>query len=185
MPDKSASVAQQRMLGMAWAARSGKLDTSKLDPEFRKKIDKIANSDTFSDATLSKMAHTKHKSKETRKKLPYLIGKGSAEKPEKKFLKKKRVYDAYIPTFEEYLTEMEMSLNPGMNVMGMVAVSMPGNPGTTTDFHNQEVGSGDMPAGRKKDDDEDEEEEKRRIKKELNARDVLTFKTFEQFINGQ
>lgn len=39
----------------------------------------------------------------------------------------------------------QVNLNPGMNVPGMGPVSFPGNPGTTTQFHNQATGSGDKP----------------------------------------
>lgn len=39
----------------------------------------------------------------------------------------------------------QVHLNPGMNVPGMGAVQFPGNPGTSTDFHNQAAGSGDKP----------------------------------------
>jgi len=205
MPEKSASISQQRIMGMAWAARTGRLDTSKLEGSFKDKIEKIANSKTFSDDTLHKMAKTKHKDPETKRKIPYLIGKGTPEDPERKRkpYKKKAVSEGYsIKSLHEFILEQEfqefyngyidalhlmedtdfpdtsemfesfkrikenMQLNPGMNVMGMGSISMPGAPGTSTDFHNQEVGSGDTPWPFKKDDDE-EEEEKRRIKKLL------------------
>ena len=85
MPEKSASIAQQRLLGMAWAARTGRLDTKKIDDEeWRKKVEKIAKSKNFSDKTLHKMASTKYKDEKTGKLRPYLIGKGTPENPEKK-----------------------------------------------------------------------------------------------------
>jgi len=209
MPDKSASISQQRLMGMAWAARTGRLDTSKLDPGFKEKIDKIANSKNFSDDTLHKMAKTKHRDKDSKKLMPYMNGKGTPEDPERKRkpYKKKAVAENYkLKSIGEFILEKEISefragylyaleimeseeaplfewqtayayivlkedisLNPGMNIMGMGPVSSPGAPGTSTDFHSQEVGSGDIPWPFEKEDDE-EEEEKKRIKKELESK---------------
>jgi hypothetical protein len=210
MPEKSASISQQRLMGMAWAARTGRLDTSKLEGDFKKKIEKIANSDNFSDETLHKMAKTKHKDKDTKKLMPYRIGKGTAEDPERKrkpYKKKKAVAEGYsIKSLDEFIVEKEfqefyngyidalhlmedkdipdtsemyesfkvirenVQLNPGMNVTGMGPVSMPGAPGGSSDFHNQEPGSGDAPWPFDKE-DEDEEEEKKRIQKELESKE--------------
>lgn len=283
MPEKSASIAQQRLMGMAYAARTNRLDTSKIkDKSWREKVEKIANSDKFSDKTLHKMASTKYKDEKTGKLRPYLIGKGTPENPEKKrrpYKKKSAVSESYImnysdfamekdavlfyegycealsimgedsptieelfetimanagvrslglnhnnpgaastqtgtqpvkrwknvdtgknaprpdtedddelhdiqylktrrsamgdpyikETFEEFIKENIM-LNPGMNVQGMGSVTMPGSPGTNTDFHNQTPGSGDMPARGKVKDDEEEEEEAKRIKKALSSK---------------
>ena len=41
-------------------------------------------------------------------------------------------------------------LNPNMNVQGMGAVELPGNPGSANSFATQKVGSGDSPEGKKK-----------------------------------
>jgi hypothetical protein len=204
MPEKSASISQQRLLGMAWAARTGRLDTSKIeDKDWRDKIDKIANSDKFPDKSLKKMASTKHRDEETDKLIPYRIGKGTPEDPERKRkpykkklqegfslmglnefllerqslleLKFQDFYNGYIDAlsimgdkFIPNVSEMfniykdiieNVQLNPGMNVMGMGPVSMPGNPGTTTSFHSQEPGSGDIPYYKKDDEDEEDEDE--------------------------
>jgi hypothetical protein len=107
MPEKSASIAQQRLMGMAWAARTGRLDTSKIeDEDWREKVDKIAKSKNFSDDTLHKMASTKYKDEKTGKMRPYLIGKGTPEEPEKKRRPyKKSASEGYIQTFSEFLNE--------------------------------------------------------------------------------
>lgn len=198
MPNKSASIAQQRLMGMAWAARTGRLDTSEIDDrDLRDKIEKIANSDNFSDESLKKKASTKHRDEETNKMLPYLIGKGSKEDPERKRKPyKKRVKESFkLKSLDEFIIENEfqefyngfidalhimednnipdisdmfstyklireeLGLNPSMNVMGMGPVSMPGNPGTTTSFHNQDIGSGDSPYYKEDGEEEDEEED--------------------------
>lgn len=193
------SISQQRLMGMAWAARTGRLDTSKLSGDFKDKIERIANSDNFSDDTLHKMAKTKYRDSDTKKLKPYKIGKGTAEEPEKMrrpYKKRKELQESYtIKSLNEFILEQEfiefyngyidaiqimndtsipeksilfesfkiikenIQLNPGMNVLGMGAIVMPGEPGTSTDFHNQGLGSGDIPIGRKKkSEDEDDEE---------------------------
>ena len=43
-----------------------------------------------------------------------------------------------------------VGLNPNMNVQGMGAVELPGNPGSANSFATQKVGSGDSPEGKKK-----------------------------------
>jgi hypothetical protein len=43
-----------------------------------------------------------------------------------------------------------IGLNPNMNVQGMGAVELPGNPGSANSFATQKVGSGDSPEGKKK-----------------------------------
>lgn len=200
MPEKSASIAQQRLLGMSWAARTGRLDTSKIsDGSLRDKIEKIANSDTFSDKSLKKMASTKHHDDDTNKKLPYLIGKGTSDDPERKRkpYKKRQVQESFnLKSISDFLLEREfqefyngyidalhimndnthpdisemfsiykniredVQLNPGMNVTGMGAIKLPGNPGTNTAFHNQEPGSGDIIFHKKDEEDEEDEDDK-------------------------
>jgi hypothetical protein len=58
-------------------------------------------------------------------------------------------------------------LNPGMNVIGMGPVKFPGNAGTTTAFHGQNIGSGDVPMfiADPSDKKDDTEEVKRKLKK--------------------
>jgi hypothetical protein len=46
--------------------------------------------------------------------------------------------------------EEAVTLNPNMNVQGMGAVELPGNPGDANSFATQRVGSGDIPDGKKK-----------------------------------
>jgi len=46
--------------------------------------------------------------------------------------------------------EEAVTLNPNMNVQGMGAVELPGNPGSANSFATQKVGSGDAPEGKKK-----------------------------------
>tara|TARA_R110000751_G_scaffold57569_6_gene122038 strand:- start:71 stop:448 length:378 start_codon:yes stop_codon:yes gene_type:complete len=60
--------------------------------------------------------------------------------------------------------EDAVNVNPNMNVPGMGNIKLPGNPGTLDGFTTQEVGSGDLPLGKKK--------KKRKV--------VMTF---EQFMN--
>ena len=43
-----------------------------------------------------------------------------------------------------------VGLNPNMNVQGMGAVELPGDPGSMNSFATQKVGSGDIPDGKKK-----------------------------------
>jgi|TARA_R110000796_G_scaffold15005_1_gene48417 hypothetical protein len=43
-----------------------------------------------------------------------------------------------------------VGLNPNMNVQGMGAVELPGDPGSANSFATQKVGSGDSPEGKKK-----------------------------------
>ena len=114
MPENSASIAQQRLMGMAWAARTNRLDTSKIkDKSWREKVEKIANSDKFSDKTLHKMASTKYKDENTGKLRPYLIGKGTSENPEKKrrpYKKKATVSESYIMNYSEFIMEKDAIL---------------------------------------------------------------------------
>ena len=56
---------------------------------------------------------------------------------------KKRKYTP-IPEFEEFVKESTSAATVG-SVNGMGAPSMPGNPGTQTEFVTQETGSGDIP----------------------------------------
>lgn len=65
-------------------------------------------------------------------------------------------------------------LNPGMNVTRMGPVKFPGNAGTTTAFHGQNIGSGDVPMfvidpGETKN---DEEEVKKKLKKKKKGEKV-------------
>lgn len=46
--------------------------------------------------------------------------------------------------------EEAVTLNPNMNVQGMGAVELPGNPGSANSFATQTPGSGDIPDGKKK-----------------------------------
>jgi len=70
-------------------------------------------------------------------------------------------------------TSENVMLNPGMNVAGMGPVKFPGNAGTTTAFHGQNIGSGDVPTIiiDPKDKKNDEEEEKKRIKRLLKSKE--------------
>ena len=43
-----------------------------------------------------------------------------------------------------------VGLNPNMDVQGMGAVELPGDPGSANSFATQKVGSGDSPEGKKK-----------------------------------
>lgn len=60
----------------------------------------------------------------------------------------------YAETKEEGLPdkvdEDAVTVNPNMNVQGMGAVELPGNPGSMDSFASQAVGSGDIPTGKKK-----------------------------------
>ena len=63
-----------------------------------------------------------------------------------------------------------VGLNPNMNVQGMGAVELPGNPGSANSFATQKVGSGDSPEGKKK---------KKKKKKHL-----LSFDKFLNIVKG-
>lgn len=193
----SKSISQQRIMGMAWAARTGRLDTSKLDGDLKDKVEKIAKSKNFSDKSLHKKAATKHRNPDDNKLLPYKIGKGTPEEPEfkRKPYKKRVVKENYIPSIKEFIIEQKfqdfyngyidamalmedsyipnhsnlfetfkiiienIQLNTGMNLTGMGPVELPGNPGTSSDFHNQSPGSGDVFIKNDEDEDEEDEEE--------------------------
>jgi len=98
--EASTSIAQQRLMGMAYALKTGDMDPEDASDE----VKDLARSMTTQQ--LKDFASTKHKG------LPY---------------KKEN----------ESLTLSE--------VPGMGDVKLPGNPGATTDFDNQQAGSGDIP----------------------------------------
>ena len=96
----STSIAQQRLMGMAYALKTGEMDPEDASDE----VKDLAKNMTVKQ--LKDFASTKHKG------LPY----------------KKENENLTLP-----------------DVPGMGAVKLPGNPGTSTQFDNQETGSGDIP----------------------------------------
>lgn len=111
----SSTPAQQRLMGQAYAVKTGKLDPKDLDPDYRDQIVDLANSMTKKD--LEDFAKTKH-----------------SEMKESKL----------IPEFEEFIKE-NSPVATVSSVNGMGAPSMPGNPGTQGEFVDQKTGSGDIP----------------------------------------
>ena len=84
-----------------------------------------------------------------------------------------------LKSFKDFVTEEVgmMSLNPGMNVIGMGPVQFPGNnQGSQSTMGGNYVGSGDVPmfvaSTGSKDDEEEEEEKKKRIQKMLGKKET-------------
>jgi hypothetical protein len=106
----STSKAQQRLMGMAYALKSGEMDSKDASQE----VKDLADSMTLKQ--LKDFASTKHEG------LP------------------------------DYVEEDATGISTPTNTPGMGDVSLPGNPGSSTSFTGQKVGSGDspMPAKKKK-----------------------------------
>jgi hypothetical protein len=104
------SKAQQRLMGMAYALKSGEMDSKDASQE----VKDLADSMTLKQ--LKDFASTKHEG------LP------------------------------DYVEEDATGISTPTNTPGMGDVSLPGNPGSSTSFAGQKVGSGDspMPAKKKK-----------------------------------
>lgn len=98
--EASTSIAQQRLMGIAYALKMGEIEPEDASDEAKD----LAKNLTVQQ--LKDFASTKHKG------LPY-----------------KKENESVIPA----------------EIPGMGEVSLPGNPGTTTNFDNQKVGSGDIP----------------------------------------
>lgn len=98
--EASTSIAQQRLMGIAYALKTGEIDPEDASDEAKD----LAQNLTVKQ--LKDFASTKHKG------LPY-----------------KKENESITPA----------------EIHGMGSVSLPGNPGTTTSFDNQKVGSGDIP----------------------------------------
>ena len=113
------SIAQQRLMGQAYAVKSGELDIKDVNPKYRDDIKKLADGMTLQQ--LKDYAETKHKG------LPKKVGETVK----------------FIPEFDEFVEETSMATVGSVNGMG--APAMPGNPGTQDSFSTQETGSGDIP----------------------------------------
>ena len=85
----STSIAQQRLMGQAYALKTGELKSSDLDPKYRKQIEDLAASMTEKD--LKDFAETSHKGLPQKVKETYTMNK-------------------HIPTFESFVNE---SINEG------------------------------------------------------------------------
>ena len=81
----STSIAQQRLMGQAYALKTGELKSSDLDPKYRKQIEDLAASMTEKD--LKDFAETSHK--------------GLPQKVKENYT----MTNNYIPTFENFLNE--------------------------------------------------------------------------------
>ena len=79
------SIAQQRFMGMVHAEKEGKLDKSKLDPEFAAKIERVAAS--IKAKAARDLAETKHK------KLPKKVKKKSPPEGDSRGQNKKAEFD--------------------------------------------------------------------------------------------
>lgn len=80
----STSIAQQRLMGQAYALKTGELKPSDLDPKYRKQIEDLAASMTEKD--LKDFAETSHKGLPQKVKENYTMNK-------------------HIPTFESFVNE--------------------------------------------------------------------------------
>jgi len=80
----STSIAQQRLMGQAYALKTGELKSSDLDPKYRKQIEDLAASMTEKD--LKDFAETSHKGLPQKIKENYKMNK-------------------HIPTFESFINE--------------------------------------------------------------------------------
>lgn len=80
----STSIAQQRLMGQAYALKTGELKSSDLDPKYRKQIEDLAAS--MSEKDLKDFAETSHKG------LPQKV-------------KESYKMNNYIPTFESFINE--------------------------------------------------------------------------------
>jgi hypothetical protein len=80
----STSIAQQRLMGQAYALKTGELKSSDLDPKYRKQIEDLADSMTEKD--LKDFAETSHKG------LPQKV-------------KENYKMNRHIPTFESFINE--------------------------------------------------------------------------------
>ncbi len=80
----STSIAQQRLMGQAYALKTGELKSSDLDPKYRKQIEDLA--DSMSEKDLKDFAETSHKG------LPQKV-------------KENYKMNRHIPTFESFINE--------------------------------------------------------------------------------
>lgn len=99
----STSKSQQRLMGVAYAVKSGSMKLADVDADYREAVKDLV--DGMSLKSLKDFAETKHKG------LP------------------ERVKENLVPG----------------DIPGMGPVTLPGNPGASTDFSSQKTGSGDIP----------------------------------------
>jgi hypothetical protein len=137
----SVSPEQQRLFGQAYAVKTGDLDPKDIDPKYRDRIVDLA--DSMSKKDLEDFAKTKY----------------SEMKKESKL----------IPEYKDFLEE-NSAVATVSSVNGMGSPSMPGNPGTQSDFETQVKGSGDKPL----------QLSKGKSKKKKKS----SFQTFKDFIKG-
>ena len=102
----STSIAQQRLMGQAYALKTGELKSSDLDPKYRKQIEDLAASMTEKD--LKDFAETSHKGLPQKVKETYTMNK-------------------HIPTFESFVNEevnekIKSDFKPGDKV-GLISIS--------------------------------------------------------------
>lgn len=139
---KSSSIAQQRLMGMAYTIKKGYKELSDYPEEFHEELKDVLK---MSLKSLRKFAKTKHDG------LPYKV-------------KETKLF----PSFEDFLEEYS-SLD---SVPGVGSVSFPGGSDSiSVGRFMQQPGSGDMPTflkSKEDEDEEEEEEEKRRKKNKVN-----------------
>lgn len=111
----STTPAQQRLMGQAYAIKTGKMKPEDLNPEYRDQIVDLA--DSMSKKDLKDFAETKH-----------------SEMKESKL----------IPEFEEFIKENAPTATVS-SVNGIGAPALPGNPGKQSEYVSQKTGSGDIP----------------------------------------
>ena len=102
MPAKS--IAQQRFMGMVHAEKEGKLDKSKLDPEFAAKIERIAES--IKAKAAREYAETKHKN------LPKKVKEKSPPEGDSRGQNKKAAYIMEKIAKSKYPMEVENTPSP-------------------------------------------------------------------------
>ena len=98
------SIAQQRFMGMVHAEKEGKLDKSKLDPEFAAKIERVAAS--IKAKAARDLAETKHK------KLPKKVSKKSPPEGDSRGQSKKAEYVMNKLAAQKYPIPLDSTPSP-------------------------------------------------------------------------
>lgn len=196
----SVSKSQQRLMGVAYAVKSGDMELSDVDPAYRDKVKSLSDGMTKKD--LKKYASTKHDElPETVDEAfigPFVFNDSMSDEEllgmyngaldgyanyAKGMHYSKSDYKKAYQEIEKILKKRgvsvdenamgAISLNPGMTIGGMGPVVLPSDGG---------VGSGDVPSVADIDDDE-EEAKKDKTKKKLEMEGFKLFTQFSNFIN--
>jgi len=198
----SVSKSQQRLMGMAYAVKSGDMEISDIDPAYRDKVKSLSDGMTKKD--LKKYASTKHDDlPETVSEAfigPYVFSdKMSDEELKAMYFSALDGYSYYqkgmhyaksdykkayqeiekilkkrgVELNEDAFSQAQQHITPSANIGGMGPVVFP---------QDGQVGSGDVPAVADIDDDE-EEAKKDKTKKKLEMENFKLFTQFGDFVN--